>query len=160
MLAVAIVMGAATACQILAPKLRVPALILLLPVGFALGWLAPDYRATDILGPVFPALVDLIVAIILFQGGLDLHNNPINRDDNSLVRRLVWVGGAITLLGASVVAHFIVGLSWSIAFMLGAIVIVSGPTVVTPILDFAKVRGRVRNILQWEGTLLDRKSVV
>lgn len=155
MLAVAIVVGAATACQILAPKLRVPALILLLPVGFALGWLAPDYRATNILGPVFPALVDLIVAIILFQGGLDLHNNPINRDDNSLVRRLVWVGGAITLLGASVAAHFIVGLSWSIAFMLGAIVIVSGPTVVTPILDFAKVRGRVRNILQWEGTLLD-----
>lgn len=155
MLAVAFVVGAATACQILAPKLRVPALVLLLPVGFVLGWLAPDFRATSILGPVFPALVDLVVAVILFQGGLDLHNNPINRDDQSLVRRLVWVGGAITLLGGTAAAHFIVGMSWPIAFMLGAIVIVSGPTVVTPILDFAKVHGRIRGILQWEGTLLD-----
>lgn len=75
--------------------------------------------------------------------------------DRRIVRRLVWVRGALTFVGATTAAHLILNLNWSIAFMLGAIVMVPGPTVVTPILDFADLRGRVRDILQWEGTLLD-----
>ncbi len=155
MLAAALVIGLATTCQLIAPKLRIPALILLLPVGFALGVIAPQLRMDAILGPAFPVLVDLVVAVILFQGGMELNAITLQGSDRRIVHRLVWVGGALTLVGASVVAHFIVGLDWSIAFMLGAIVIVSGPTVVTPILDFTGLQGRVRSILQWEGTLLD-----
>lgn len=155
MLAVALVVGVATACQVIAPKLRIPSLILLLPAGFALGLIAPQLRIDLILGPAFPAMVDLVVAVILFHGGLELNAISIGGAEHRIVRRLVWIGGAVTLLGAAAAAHLIIGMDWQIAFMLGAIVIVSGPTVVTPILDFTGLRGRVRGILQWEGTLLD-----
>lgn len=154
-MAIALVVGLATACQLIAPRLRIPALILLLPAGFLLGLLAPQFRFDMILGPAFPAVVDLVVAVILFQGGLDLASSALADPDQRIVRRLVWVGGALTFVGASIAAHVILDLEWPIAIMLGAIVIVSGPTVVTPILDFTGLRGRVRRILQWEGTILD-----
>jgi len=155
MLAAALIFGIATACQVIAPRLRIPSLILLLPAGFILGWIAPELSAEAILGPAFPVVVDLVVAVILFHGGLELSKIDLADTDQHIVRRLVWVGGALTFAGAAVAAHFIVGMDWPIAVMLGAIVIVSGPTVVTPILDFAGLKGRVRGILQWEGTLLD-----
>lgn len=155
MLAAAVVIGLATACQVIAPLLRVPALILLLPAGFLLGVIAPQFNVDQILGPVFPVAVDLIVAVILFQGGMELGTIPLKGGDKSVVRRLVWLGGAITWLCGVAASHFILGLDWPVALILGAILIVSGPTVVTPILNFARPRGKVRGILMWEGTLLD-----
>ena len=155
MLAAAIVMGAATACQVIAPKLRIPALILLLPVGFLVGVLAPELRVDAILGTIFPVIVDLIVAVILFQGGLDLSSARLEHADHRIVRRLVRVGAPLTWGAATVAAHFLLGLDWSLALLLGALLIVSGPTVVTPILDFARPSPKVRGILQWEGTILD-----
>lgn len=155
MLAAALIIGIATACQVIAPLLRVPALILLLPAGFLLGVIAPDFRADQIIGPAFPVVVDLIVAIILFQGGMELGTIPLKGGDRNVVRRLVWIGGAITWLCGVLASHFILGLDWPVALILGAILIVSGPTVVTPILDFARPEGRVRGILMWEGTILD-----
>lgn len=155
MLAAALVVGIATACQVVAPRWRIPSLVLLLPAGFLLGAVAPGLRFDAILGPAFPAMVDLVVAVILFQGGLELTDNPVARKDARISHRLVWVGGSLTLLGGAAAANLILGLAWPVAFMLGAIVVVSGPTVVTPLLDFARLQGRVRSILQWEGTLLD-----
>jgi len=155
MLAAALIFGLATASQIIAPRLRIPALILLLPAGFLLGLAAPQFRMDSVLGDAFPVVVDLVVAVILFHGGLELNNIKLADPDRKTVRRLVWIGGTLTFLGATVAAYLILDLNWSIAFMLGAVVIVSGPTVVTPILDFAGLRGRVRGILQWEGTFLD-----
>ncbi|MFM7147684.1 MAG: cation:proton antiporter [Actinomycetales bacterium] len=153
--AAALVLGIATTCQVVAPKLRVPALVLLLPAGFLLGFLAPQFRWDVILGPVFPVAVDLVVALILFQGGMSLGAIKLERSDRSVVRRLIWAGGSISCLVATLGAHFFLGLAWPLAFLLGAILIVSGPTVVTPILDFAKPEPRSRGILLWEGTLLD-----
>lgn len=155
MLAAALVMGLATACQVVAPRLRIPSLILLLPAGLLLGFLAPQLRFDAILGNAFPVVVDLVVAIILFNGGLELSRSSLQGPDHSVVRRLVWIGAPITWLAGSATAHLLLGLTWSMAFMLGAILVVSGPTVVTPILDFARPKQRVRGILQWEGTLLD-----
>ena len=155
MLAAALVMGLATACQVVAPRLRIPSLILLLPAGFLLGVAAPQLRFDAILGNAFPVVVDLVVAVILFNGGLELSRSSLKGPDHSVVRRLVWIGAPITWLAGSATAHFLLGLTWPMAFMLGAILVVSGPTVVTPILDFARPKGRVRGILQWEGTLLD-----
>ena len=155
MLAAALVFGLATACQVIAPLLRIPALILLLPAGFILGLAAPQFRADQILGPAFPVIVDLMVAVILFQGGMKLGTIPLQGADKSVVRRLVWLGGALTFIAGALAAHFLLDFTWSLAILLGAILIVSGPTVVTPILDFARPEGRVRGILMWEGTLLD-----
>jgi NhaP-type Na+/H+ or K+/H+ antiporter len=155
MLAAALVFGLATACQVIAPILRIPALILLLPVGFTFGLVAPQFQADRILGPAFPVMVDLMVAVILFQGGVELGATSLDRVDKRVVNRLVWIGGAITCAGGTLAAFFLLGLSWQLAFLLGAILIVSGPTVVTPILDFARPKQRVRGILLWEGTTLD-----
>ena len=155
MLAAALVVGLATACQVVAPRLRVPSLILLLPAGFLLGAVAPQFRFDTILGNAFPVAVDLVVAVILFNGGLELSRNALSGPDRGVARRLVWIGAPITWLAGSAAAHYLIGLTWSMALMLGAFLVVSGPTVVTPILDFVRPRGRVRGILQWEGTLLD-----
>jgi len=155
-LAVVLVFGIATACQVVAPKLRIPALVLLLPAGFLLGILAPDDTPGAVLGSsIFPIAVDFVVAIILFQGGVGLSAIKLQSHERSIVRRLVWIGAPITGALAAVGAHFIIGMPWPIAIMLGAILIVSGPTVINPILDFARPNGRVRGILVWEGTLLD-----
>ena len=155
MLAAALIFGLATACQVIAPLLRVPALVLLLPVGFLLGLIAPQLRADQILGSAFPVAVDLVVAIILFQGGMELGTAKLVDSDKKVVRWLVWVGAPITWMAGTVIAYFVLGFSWSLAFLLGAILIVSGPTVVTPILNFARPQARVRSILMWEGTSLD-----
>lgn len=155
MLAAALIFGLATLCQVVAPLLRVPTLILLLPTGFLLGLAAPHLRADEILGAAFPAVVDLMVAVILFQGGMELGTIPLRGADRNVVRRLVWLGAGLTWVSGSLAAHYILGLAWPLAFLLGAILIVSGPTVVTPILNFVRPKGRVRGILMWEGTLLD-----
>ena len=139
----------------MAPLLRIPALILLLPAGFLLGLVAPQWRMDLILGPAFPVAVDLMVAVILFQGGLDLGRNPLGVADKIVVRRLIWIGAPLTWVVGSLAAHILLGLEWPLAFLLGAILIVSGPTVVTPILDFARPTPRARGILMWEGTTLD-----
>ena len=154
-LAVVLVFGIATACQVIAPKLRIPALVLLLPAGFILGIVAPGDTPATVLGPIFSIAVDFVVAIILFQGGVGLTRIKLHGNDRSVVRRLVFIGAPITGVLASLAAHFIIGMPWPVAIMLGAILIVSGPTVINPILDFARPAGRVRGILVWEGTLLD-----
>ncbi len=154
-ISIVLVFGIATACQIVAPKLRIPALVLLLPAGFLLGLWAPQFRPDQILGPVFPIAVDFIVAIILFQGGLGLSAIPLQGDEHRVVRKLLWIGAPITGVLAALGAHFIIGMDWPIAIMLGSILIVSGPTVVNPILDVARPTQRVRKILLWEGTILD-----
>jgi NhaP-type Na+/H+ or K+/H+ antiporter len=154
-LAVVLAFGVAMACQVIAPKLRIPALVLLLPAGFILGIIAPSDMPAAILGPVFPVAVDFVVAIILFQGGIGLSAIKLQGKDRDVVRRLVFIGAPITGALAALGAHFIIGMPWPTAIMLGAILIVSGPTVINPILDFARPVGRVRGILVWEGTLLD-----
>lgn len=154
-LAVVLVFAIATACQVIAPRLRVPALVLLLPAGFVLGIVAPNDTPAAVLGPVFPVAVDFVVAVILFQGGVGLSTIKLQPKERNVVRRLVWIGAPVTGTLAAVGAHFLIGLPWPVAVMLGAILIVSGPTVINPILDVARPTGRVRGILVWEGTILD-----
>ena len=153
--ATALIFGIATACQILAPRLRMPALILLLPAGFIAGQLFPIMDVERILGAAFIPVVNLVVAVILFHGGLQLSQLPLARPEARVVRRLVWYGSAFTWLCVSLGAYYIIDLPLNISVLLGAILIVSGPTVVNPLLDFVKPTARVRNILSWEGTLID-----
>lgn len=155
MAAIALIFGIATACQILAPRLRIPALILLLPAGFIAGQLFPIMNAERILGAAFIPMVNLVVAIILFHGGMQLSQLPLAKPEARVVRKLVWFGSAITWLCVAAASHYIIGLPWNISILLGAILIVSGPTVVNPLLGFVKPTKQVRNILSWEGTLID-----
>jgi len=152
---IAIIVGLAVACQILAPVLRTPALVLLLPAGFIAGIVFPSANASEILGEAFSPLVNIAVGLILFHGGLELVEERVDRPDKKIIRRLIFIGALVTCASASWAAYAFLGLPPELAVLLGAIVIVSGPTVVAPLLAFAKPQMRIRRILAWEGTLID-----
>lgn len=154
-LGITLIIAVATACQMVAPRLRVPALVLLLPAGFVLGILVPGADAQEFLGPAFGPIVDLTVAIILFQGGIELGRLGVERRDRRTASRLVWFGGPITWGAATLCGMFLLGFPTSLALLFGAIVVVSGPTVVGPILSYVRPEARLRNLLTYEGVFLD-----
>jgi NhaP-type Na+/H+ or K+/H+ antiporter len=150
----------AIGCRLLASWLRIPAIVLLLPVGFAAGAITDDVDPEDLFGTTFQPLVDLGVAVILFEAGLRLtwEEVPwkgIRGAAHSVVLRLVSIGVALTFAGTTVAAKLIFGLDWGVCVVLGAILVVSGPTVVMPLLDFVRPNHTVRSLLKWEGTLID-----
>jgi NhaP-type Na+/H+ or K+/H+ antiporter len=152
---IGLIVALAVGCQIVAAKFRIPAIILLLPVGFAAGNLITAVAPDKLFGAAFTPLVSIAVAIILFDGGLDLSRGKLRGDDRTVVNRLRSVGVAITWFGAAAFAWLLLGLSSKAAIMLGAILIVSGPTVVTPLLDAARPGKRLTAILGFEGTTVD-----
>jgi NhaP-type Na+/H+ or K+/H+ antiporter len=151
----ALTVGLAVACQVVASKLKLPAIILLLPVGFAAGALTVTVDPYKLFGAAFPPLVSLAVAIILFDGGLDLTATKLQGDSRRVVHQLRRLGIPVTWAMAGFFAWLLLGLSWRTALMLGAILIVSGPTVVTPILQSARPGTKVTQILNFEGTTVD-----
>ncbi|MCB0915793.1 MAG: cation:proton antiporter [Actinobacteria bacterium] len=152
---IAIVVGLATVSQLVARLIKLPALLLLLPAGFFAGAIISFLDPAAMFDDLFSPLVGITVALILFHGGLELFDQPMVRTDHRVVRRLVWIGGPITWAAAALAAYWLFDITWNIAILLGAILIVSGPTVVGPLLEFIQPQQRVRRILAWEGTLVD-----
>jgi NhaP-type Na+/H+ or K+/H+ antiporter len=145
----------AVGSQILASRLRIPALIVLLPVGFVAGALTDDINPDRLLGPLFQPLVSLAVAVILFDSGVELTLPNLARDARRVVRRLILIGVPFTLVLVGLLAVPLLGMAKRSAIMLGAILVVSGPTVVGPLLSFVRPTERVRRVLAWEGSLID-----
>lgn len=155
LLGLALTVVLATGSQILASKLRIPALIILLPVGFAAGAVTDVVRPDRLLGPDFSNLVSLSVAVILYDAGLGLDLRKLARHTRGIVGRLLLYGVLLTFFVTGTVAPAMFGMPLRVAAMLGMILVVSGPTVVGPILDFVRPSDKVRRILIWEGTLTD-----
>jgi NhaP-type Na+/H+ or K+/H+ antiporter len=145
----------AVASQITADKLRLPAIVLLLPAGFVAGALVDEVDPIALFGDAFTPLVELSVAVVLFDGGLDLVFTELEGHSGRVVRRLIYLGVPITWAGAGAFGGLLLGLSIPASFMLGAILIVSGPTVVAPLLRLARPVRRVERILAWESTTID-----
>lgn len=141
-------------CQYLAWRLRVPAILPLLLTGIAigpgLGLLDPDALFGDLLFP----LVSLSVAIILFEGALTLKRDDLG-GHGRMVRNLCTLGAVVTWAICTPVAHYALGLSWELAFLFGAIITVTGPTVIMPMLRTIRPSARIANILRWEGIVID-----
>ncbi|MCH9718960.1 MAG: cation:proton antiporter [Actinomycetia bacterium] len=155
LIGISLTVGIAMVCLLLAPRLRVPVLLLLLPAGFVAGAVFPRLNPTTMLGDSFFSLVNIAVGLILFHGGLELFASPIQGRDRGLIRRLVSLGALLTWFGTTVVVLLLLDVSAAMALLLGAILIVSGPTVVGPLLAYIRPARRVRHILMWEGTLID-----
>lgn len=155
LLGFALTLVIATGSQILASKLRVPALILLLPAGFAAGALTDVIHPDRLMGQNFSVLVSLSVAVILYDAGLGLNLRKLTGHTRSVVGRLLLFGILITFFATSSAAPAMFDMPLRVAAMLGTILVVSGPTVVGPLLDFVRPSDRVRRILIWEGTLTD-----
>ena len=145
----------AVGSQVLASRLRIPALIILLPAGFTAGALTTDVHPQNLLGAAFQPLVSLAVAVILYDSGLALQWGKVAGRARRVVPRLVIWGVPITMAFAAVLAAPLLGMSAGAALMTGAILVVSGPTVVGPLLALVRPSDRLQRILSWEGSLID-----
>jgi NhaP-type Na+/H+ or K+/H+ antiporter len=153
-LKLAVIGAAGIAAQWFAWRLQLPAIVLLLAAGFiagpATGFLDP---AADF-GSIYRPMVSIAVAIILFEGGLTLNFKEI-RETSTAVRRIIMYGGPLTWGLAALAAHYIGGLSWPTAIVLGAILVVTGPTVIMPLLRQAQLDARPASLLRWEAIVND-----
>ena len=141
-------------CQWLAWRLRMPAILFLLAGGIAagpvLGWLQPEPLFGDLLFP----MISLAVAVILFEGSLTLKYDEI-KGHGRMVRNLVPVGSVVTAIIGTLAARWILEVSWEVALLFGAISIVTGPTVIAPLLRSVRPKQNLANILRWEGIIID-----
>jgi NhaP-type Na+/H+ or K+/H+ antiporter len=145
----------AVGSQLVAARLRIPGIVLLLPVGFIAGAITSDIHPNNLFGGTFSTLVDFGVALILFEAGLRLRIPEQRLGTQGVIVRLITIGVAITGVGVMLAAKLIFGLGWGVSALLGAILVVSGPTVVSPLLAFVRPSDKVNSVLKWEGTLID-----
>lgn len=148
--AVAVGIGA----QVMARYLRMPSIVLLLVFGLALGSSGLRWLEPSLLGSGLEVIVSLSIAIILFEGGLNLRISDLSSVSGSL-RNLVTIGVGITLLGSAIAAHILLAFPWTIAFLYASLVVVTGPTVITPLLKLIGVERRVAKLLEGEAILID-----
>ncbi|OUL22080.1 cation:proton antiporter [Nostoc sp. 106C] len=145
---------AGISAQVLAAYLRVPSIVLLLLLGILLGSDGIGLLHPHLLGTGLEVIVALATAIILFEGGLNLDLRELGRVSVSL-QLLVTLGTLITLLGGSMAAHWLGEFPWNIAFLYASIIVVTGPTVINPLLKQINVDRQVATLLEGEGVLID-----
>ena len=141
-------------CQWLGWKLRLPAILPLLLCGLTLGpglgFLNPDAIFGNLLFPI----ISLGVAVILFEGALPLNFKEI-KDHGRMVTHLVIIGTAITWACITTATFYLLDFSWEIALLFGALVVVTGPTVIVPMLRSVRPKSQLASILRWEGIVID-----
>jgi NhaP-type Na+/H+ or K+/H+ antiporter len=154
--------------QWVAWRMKLPAILPLILIGLLVGPLSTLYTedGSKIIEPVwngtkglFPGdglyyFVSLAIAVILFEGGLTLKRSEI-RNVGPVITKLITVGTLVTFLLGGAAAHYIFELSWKISFLFSALIIVTGPTVITPILRNIPLKKDVSAVLKWEGILID-----
>ncbi len=151
-------------------KLKIPAILPLLLIGLLVGPISAEFLSSDgtkWIEPVWNGeeglfggknlyfFVSLSISIILFEGGLTLKFKEIKSVGPLVITKLITLGSMVTFFGAAIAAHFIFNLSWEISFLFSALIIVTGPTVITPILRNIPLRKDISAILKWEGILID-----
>ncbi len=153
-LTLTLALGAGMTAQTLARHVKLPGIVLLLATGVLLG---PDVLAVvrpDLLGDQLTMLIGFAVAVILFEGAMNLEFKRLRRSARS-IRRLVTVGALVTWGGGALAARLLMGWPWEVSILFGSLVIVTGPTVINPLLRRLRVQSRVATILEAEGVLID-----
>lgn len=155
--------------QWVAWKLKIPAILPLILIGLLVGPIAAEFLSEDgakWIEPIwngekglFPGeglfyFVSLAISIILFEGGLTLKRSEI-KNVGPVITKLITIGAAITFFGAAILAHYLFNLSWQLSFLFSGLIIVTGPTVITPILRNIPLKRDVSTVLKWEGILID-----
>ncbi|MEO0505314.1 MAG: sodium:proton antiporter [Bacteroidota bacterium] len=149
-------------------RLKLPAILPLILIGLMVGPVATLYTedGAKLIEPIwngkkglFPGeglynFVSLAISIILFEGGLTLKRAEIS-NVGPVITKLITLGTVVTFFGAGVAAHYIFELSWQISFLFSGLIIVTGPTVIAPILRNIPLKKDVSTVLKWEGILID-----
>lgn len=154
LVALSVVLLVGIVCQLVAWRVKLPAILFLLLSGIVLGpgvgFLNPDQLFGDLLFP----FISLAVAIILFEGSLTLKFHEIPGLEK-VIRNMITIGVVVTLLLTAIGTRYLMGLSWEISFLFGALMVVTGPTVIVPMLRTVRPKESVSHILRWEGILID-----
>jgi len=156
-IALALVLG--MFAQALGHHLRIPGIVLLLAAGVAFGPDGIGLIHPVSLGPALNILTGFAVAVILFEGGINLKFRRLRRARRS-IRRLLLLGGPVTIVGAAAAVHLIMGWPWMNSFLFGTLVMVTGPTVINPLLKRLNVKRSVATVLEAEGVLIDAMGAV
>ena len=150
-------------------KLKIPAILPLILIGLLVGPIAAEFLSEDgtkWIEPIwngkeglFPGeslfhFVSLAISIILFEGGLTLKMSEV-KNVGPVITKLITLGSIVTFFGGAIAAHYIFYLSWEISFLFSSLIIVTGPTVITPILRNIPLKQDVSAVLKWEGILID-----
>ncbi|MBN1416397.1 MAG: sodium:proton antiporter [Bacteroidales bacterium] len=143
---------------VITSHLRMPAIVFLLASGIALGPYGLHIIDPSALGNGLNIIISLLVAIILFDGGLTLQFYGYKRTP-AVIRKLLTVGVLITWLGTAIAVKLLFGYSYTYSLLAGSVIIVTGPTVIKPILQRIKVKENIHHILQWESVLIDPLGV-
>jgi NhaP-type Na+/H+ or K+/H+ antiporter len=153
-IAIALLLLLGLMAQWFAWRIRIPAILPLLVAGFLVGPVFNLVDPSELIGDLFFPEVSLMVGLILFEGGLTLRLREI-KQMRRVVLNLVTIGALITWLGSAAAAHLILGLDPLFALLFGALIIVTGPTVIGPLLRNVRPTANVANVLRWEGILID-----
>ncbi|ADQ68602.1 sodium/proton antiporter, CPA1 family protein [Halogeometricum borinquense DSM 11551] len=153
------ILGLGVAAQVIADRLRVPSVMFLILAGIAVGPEGLGVITPAVFGDGLPAIVGLSVAIIVFEGAFHLNFERL-REAPRETFRLVTIGAVISLIGTATVVRFALDASWSVAFLIGSLLIATGPTVITPIMNVVPVRNRVATTLETEGVVNDVTAAI
>ncbi|WP_159448787.1 sodium:proton antiporter [Demequina sp. NBRC 110053] len=153
-----VILAAGLAAQVLAAKLRIPAIVVLIAVGLVLG---PFTGIVDVPSESedVSAIIGLGVAVVLFEGAMDLRLREIERVGKG-IRRLTLLGPPIAMILGASAAHWVGGFEWPVAWVLGALLVVTGPTVIIPLLRQARLGKESAALLKWEGIINDPIGVL
>jgi CPA1 family monovalent cation:H+ antiporter len=134
--------------------MHIPAILPLLLTGMLIGPVTGILNPDQIFGDLLVPLVSLAVAVILFEGSLTLKFTEL-KGLETVVRRLITVGSLISATTSTLAAHYLVGFAWPIAILFGALMVVTGPTVIIPMIRTVRPKASIAQVLRWEGIVID-----
>jgi len=147
------------ALQVVASRVRVPSVLFLILVGVLIGPEGLGFVTAETFGDGLSTVVGLSVAIIVFEGGFHLRRDRLNEAPTT-IKRMITIGALVMFIGTALAVRLFLTDDWGIAFLIGALLIATGPTVITPILQVIDVRGHVASTLEAEGILNDVTAAV
>jgi NhaP-type Na+/H+ or K+/H+ antiporter len=153
------ILGLGVAAQGLADRLRVPSVIFLILAGVAVGPEGLGIITGAVFGDSLPAIVGLSVAIIVFEGAFNLQTERLYEAPRETLR-LVTVGAFISFGGTALVVRYALGAPWDVSLLIGSLLVATGPTVITPIVNVVPVRDRVASTLETEGVVNDVTAAI
>lgn len=150
----ALIMVSGIGCQWISAVTRFPSIFLLLLAGILLGPVTGLIDPDAIFGNMLTPITSLSVAIILFEGGLSLHLNEVKKI-GLLINSLVTVGTAVSIIAIFLFLYYAVGYSFEFSLLESAILVITGPTVIAPVIDQIRLEPTLRSILKWEGIIVE-----
>ena len=151
--------GIGVAAQVVADRLQIPSVLFLVVAGVVVGPEGVGLIRPAVFGDALPAIVGLSVAIIVFEGAFHIHVDRLREAPRETLR-LVTVGAFASLVGTAAVVRYVLGGTWGVALLVGSLLVATGPTVITPIMNIVPVRERVATTLETEGVVNDVTAAI